>query len=245
MSRGLALLAVLAAIPPSLSRADQVVTVLAAASLTDAFRAAGERFQALHPGVRIELDFAGTPTLVAQVERGAPADVFAAADEASMQRLEQGGFLSGTASVFARNRLAIAVGAGNPKRIARLADLARPGLVVALCAPAVPAGRYATEAFARAGVAVPEASREVDVRAVLTRVTLGEADAGIVYATDIRTAGDKVAAIDIPEARDIVARYPIAVLKDARDRRDAEDFVAFVLSPAGQEILKRFGFLGR
>jgi molybdate transport system substrate-binding protein len=151
----------------------------------------------------------------------------------------------GLPAVFAQNRLAIAVPAGNPKQVASLADLTRPGLVIALCAPAVPAGRYATEAFAKAGLPLPEASREADVKGVLTKVALGEVDAGIVYATDTRAAAGKVEEIAIPERHNVIARYPIVVVKGARNPSAARAFVSFILSDAGQGILTRLGFLGR
>jgi molybdate transport system substrate-binding protein len=196
-----------------------------------------------HPGLEPRTSFAGSQTLVHQVLEGAPVDVVASADERSMQRLVDAGQVAGAPRVFARNRLAIVVPKGNPRRIATLADLARPGLVVALAAPAVPAGRYAREAFAKAGVAVPETSQELDVKAVLSRVALGEADAGVVYVTDVRAAGDTVSGVDIPEPVNVVARYPIAVLADARNRPAAEAFVAFVLGAEGHSILERHGFL--
>jgi molybdate transport system substrate-binding protein len=145
--------------------------------------------------------------------------------------------------VFASNRLAILVAHGNPKKITGIADLAKPGLVVSLCGPAVPAGKYAREIFAKAGVAVPESSQELDVKAVVTRVSLGEADAGIVYTTDVLAAGDKVAAVEIPDALNVVARYPVAVLQRAQHPELARAFVGFLTGSEGQAILKRFGFL--
>jgi molybdate transport system substrate-binding protein len=221
------------------------VRVFAAASLTETFRALAQEFEAAHPKAHVELNFAGTPTLVGQILQGAPADVLAAADEVNMQRVADAHRLAAAPVVFARNRLSIVVTAGNPARIERLSDLTRSGLVVALCAADVPAGRYAAEAFARAGVPVPESSREVDVKAVLMKVALGEADAGVVYVTDVRAGGARVAGIAIPEAENVVARYPIGVVEGGDNRAGGEAFVAFVLSEAGQRILASFGFLGR
>jgi molybdate transport system substrate-binding protein len=132
---------------------------------------------------------------------------------------------------------------GNPKQIADLADLAEPGTTVALCAPAVPCGRYAREAFGKAGVAVPASSEELDVKAVVTKVALGEADAGIVYVTDVRAAGASVEAIAIPDATNALAQYPIAVLKEAPHAAPAGQFVDFVAGPSGRAILEAFGFL--
>ena len=221
------------------------VAVFAAASLTEAFRAVGAELRTVHPGLTLQFNFAGSPTLATQIEQGAPADVFASADEATMQRLADAHLLARPAAVFARNRLTIAVPAGNPKHVSGLADLGRPGLVLALCDPAIPAGRYASEAFGKAGVRVPEASREADVKAVLGKVLLGEVDAGIVYVTDVPTGHQKVQAVEIPLDQNVVARYPVAVLANAQNRSGAEEFVAFVLSETGQRILARFGFAGR
>lgn len=170
---------------------------------------------------------------------GAPADVFASADQANMQKVVDAGSVSSTA-VFASNRLQIVVGPGNPKGIRSLADLARPGLVVVLCAPAVPCGAYGAQALGRAGVTVHPASQEQDVKAVVSKVQLGEADAGIVYQTDVRAAGAAVQGVDIPADQNVPVEYPIAVLKRADPA--AARFVDFVRSPAGQRILGGFGF---
>jgi molybdate transport system substrate-binding protein len=221
------------------------VNVFAAASLTAAFQSVGAAFEKALPAVKIQFNFGGSSTVVQQIQQGAPADVFASADEGNMQKLTDGKALSGTAQIFARNRLQIAVGPGNPKHIAGLADLATPGLTIALCGPTVPCGHYAAEAFAKAGVRVPPASQEVDVKAVLSKVSMGEADAGIVYVTDVRAAGGKAEGVDIPEAHNVVARYPIAVLKSAPNAAAAAAFVDFVLSPEGQRVLASFGFLPR
>jgi molybdate transport system substrate-binding protein len=219
------------------------LTVSAAASLTAAFQTAASAFEKAHPGLEVKSNFAGSPTLVQQILEGAPVDVFASADEPNMQRVVDAKKVASTPRIFARNRLAILVQKGNPKKIATLADLAKPGLVVALCGPAVPAGRYAREAFAKAGVKPPETSQELDVKAVASRVVLGEADAGVVYVTDVRAAGDRAEGIDIPDPVNVVARYPIAVLEDTPHRPMADAFVAFVLGAEGRAILEKFGFL--
>jgi molybdate transport system substrate-binding protein len=224
---------------------DAPVAVFAAASLTEAFRAIGAALHADNPDLTAEFNFAASSMLATQIEQGAPAAVFASADEPSMERVAKANLLDGQASVFARNRLTIVVPRGNPGHVAGLGDLARAGLVVSLCAPAVPCGKYAEEAFGKAGVKMPEAIREADVKAVLTRVRLGEADAGIVYVTDARAAAAQVETIDIPEAHNVLARYPIAVVKSAPDTKRARAFVRFALSDRGQEILARSGFLGR
>lgn len=221
--------------------APRGLTVFAAASLTDVFRELGAAFEHAHPGVEVTFNFAASSTLATQIVEKAPAQVFASADEANMKKVSDAGEVAGTARIFATNRLVIVVPKGNPKRIAALADLSRPDVTVALAAPQVPAGKYAAEIFAKAGEPVPEASQEVDVRAVLNRVAMDEADAGIVYVTDVRAAGDRVEAVPIPDAVNVVARYPIATL--ATGGADAQAFVDAVLSAAGQKTLAKFGFL--
>jgi len=233
---GLALLAATGACAENL-------TVFAAASLTDAFRTIGKEFDAAHPGTKVEFNFAGSSTLARQIIEGAPADVFASADEENMKKAVDAGDVAGKPQTFARNRLAIVVPHGNPKRVAGLADLGRAGMTVALAASEVPVGRYATQAFAKAGVPRPEASSEVDVKAVLTRVAMGEADAGVVYATDMTAGGDRVEAVTIPDAHNVIASYPIATLKSAPNAAGARAFVDYVLSAAGQGVLQRSGFI--
>lgn len=218
------------------------LAVFAAASLTDAFKQEAAGFRSLHPAVQPQLQFAGSPMLVTQIGQGAPADVFASADQANMQRLVDAGLAAGRPRAFAANRLEIVVGAGNPKSIRGLADLAAPGLVIVLCAPAVPCGAYAQQALARAGVRVTARSQEQDVRSVVAKVALGEADAGIVYATDVRAAGAQVSGVEIPDAQNVPATYPVVEVKGAANPRAAAAFVDFLLSPAGQKILDGFGF---
>jgi molybdate transport system substrate-binding protein len=219
------------------------VSVFAAASLTEAFRTIGKDFEAAHPGTKVEFNFAGSSTLARQIIEGAPADVFASADDENMKKVVDAGDVAGVPRPFVHNRLAIIVARGNPQRIQGLADLARAGLTISLAAPGVPVGRYAAEAFAKAKTPVPDASREADVKAVVTRVSMGEADGGVVYTTDVTAGGDKVEAVPIPEAQNVVASYPIAQLKDAPNATGARDFVAYVLSPAGQRVLASSGFL--
>ena len=233
----------LAALAPAARASAAEMTVSGAASLTAAFGAIAEAFGKAQPGAVVRTNFAGSSTLVQQIREGAPVDVFASADESNMQKLVDAGDVAGAPVVFAKNRLAILVARGNPKKIAGIADLAKPGLIVSLCAPAVPAGKYAREIFARAGVAVPESSQELDVKAVVSRVVLGEADAGIVYTTDVLAAGEKVEAVEIPDALNVVARYPVAVLVHAKQPDLARAFVAYLTSPDGKSILQRFGFL--
>jgi len=223
--------------------APRTISVFAAASLTTALRAAAAAFEAAHPGTEVALNFAGSPTLVQQIREGAPADVFASADAVNMQKLVEAGAVAGTPRIFAQNRLQIVVAKYNPHRIAVLADLTRPGLIVVLCGETVPAGRYAREAFTKAGVTPPAGSRELDVKAVVSKVALGEADAGLVYVTDVRTAPDTVEGVDLPAAHNVAARYPIALLREAAEAELARAFLDFVLSDPGQKILGDYGFL--
>ena len=220
--------------------AKRRLVVFAASSLTASFEALAAEFERRHDGVDVQLHFAGTPQLVLQLQEGAPGDVFASADEANMQKVVDAGRTAARPQAFATNGLAIVVAAGNPRYLQSLADLARPDLKVALCAPDVPAGRYARAALARAGVVVPSVSDEPSVAAVCTKVRLGEIDAGIVYRTDVRSDG--VDEVRIAPADDVVAVYPIATLAGARAGPLAAEFVEFVRSPAGQRILAGFGF---
>lgn len=219
------------------------LNVFAAASLTASFRAIAAAFEAARPGTKVALNFAGSPTLVQQIREGAPADVFASADEGNMQKLVDAGSIAEMPRVFARNVLQIAVARGNPRHVAGLADLLRPELTVVLCGETVPCGKYALEAFAKAGLTAPAGSREADVKAVVTKIALGEADAGLVYATDVRAASDKIEGVGLAPAHAVTGRYPIAVLRDASDTETARAFVAFVLSDPGTKILGDYGFL--
>ena len=232
-----------AAASPSAASLRGAISVFAAASLTDAFKALGASFQAAHSGVTVRFDFAGTPTLVTQIEQGAQADVFASADPANMDRLTGDGLTVGTPRVFAHNQLEIVVAAGNPKRITGLADLARPGLIYISEAATVPAGRYSLQALAKAGVTATPRSLETDVKSVVGKVELGEADAGIVYATDVKAAGSKAQGIPVPAAYNLVATYPLVAVRGAKNSGVANAFIAYVLSPAGQSTLESFGFL--
>ena len=217
------------------------ITVFAAASLTAGFKAAASNFHKAHSGMTIDFNFAGSPTLVAQIQQGATGDVFASADLPNMQKLVDAGLVEGAPTVFARNKLAIVVAPGNPKRITGLADLGRQGLVVVLCGPTVPCGRYGAQALANAGVKVAPASLETDVKSVVSKVALGEADAGIVYVTDIK-AVTTVTGVPIPDGQNVVASYPIAVLKGTRNLPLAKAFIGYLLSTDGQNALASFGF---
>ena len=218
------------------------LTVFAASSVTDAFTKAGNDLKGRYAGTNFVFNLGSSSTLATQIANGAPADVFASADEPNMQKVVDAKLIDGTPSVFATNRLAIAVAPGNPKNIASLADLARPGLVVILAAPTVPAGKYAIDSLAKAGVKLTPASQELDARSVLNKVALGEADAGIVYATDVLSAGTRVNGVEIPEQHQVVARYPIAVVSGATNPALARAFVDYLQSDEGRRLLAGFGF---
>jgi molybdate transport system substrate-binding protein len=220
------------------------VTVFAAASLTDAFTEIGEAFELGHPDASVTFNFAASSDLVTQIDQGAPADVFASADEANMTKLTDAGNNGAERQVFATNRLEIIVQPGNPHGIAEVADLADPDLVVVTCAPEVPIGAYSAEVFSKAGVEVTPDSLEENVRAVVTKVTLGEADAGIVYRTDVLAAGDEAEGVEIPDELNVTATYPIAVTSEASNPDGAAAFVEFVLASEGQDVLARYGFTG-
>jgi molybdate transport system substrate-binding protein len=219
------------------------LTVFAAASLTDAFGELAAAFEAAHPGVTVTLNFAASSALREQIIAGAPADVFASASTSDMEQLAAAGAVAGEAQVFARNRMTIAVPAGNPAGIAGLADFADPDLLIGLCAPEVPCGKYGAQALESAGVAPSVDTYEPDVRSLLTKIAAGELDAGIVYVTDVASAEEAVEGIAIPDANAVRATYPVAVLTDAPNPETAAEFAAFVLSAQGQEILAAFGFL--
>lgn len=218
------------------------ILVFAAASLTDAFDELGTLFSEDHPDATVTFNFASSSQLATQISEGAPADVFASANQAQMDVVGDADLLDGESEVFVTNLLEIAVEPGNPLGVTGLADLADPDLILVLAAPEVPVGQYGQEALDAAGVAVAVASLEVDVRAVLSRVSLGEADAGIVYASDITAAGADVEGVEIPEDQNIVASYPIAALTGAPNPDGAAAFTEFVLSDGGQAVLAEYGF---
>lgn len=218
------------------------LTVFATASLTDAFDAMVDAFVAEHPDIEVAVNNAGSQTLAGQIVEGAPADVFASADAVQMDVVGDAGQLAGEPTVFATNRLAIAVESGNPLDIDGLADLADPHLVVVLAAEEVPAGRYARQVLDAASVEVNPASLEQSVRAALSKVELGEADAAIVFASDLAAAAGRADEVVLPEDQNVVARYPIAVVADTSNPTAAEAFVGFVRSDAGQRILADAGF---
>ena len=217
------------------------VFVSAAASLTDSFEAIEEGFEEQNPSVDIILNLAGSSTLREQILAGAPADVFASANESVMDEIADADLLASAATVFATNRLEVAVPPANPGAISGLGDFDREELVLGLCASGVPCGDFAIEALRIVGVDPMVDTYEPNVRSLLTKVESGDLDAGIVYYTDVLAAHDKVEGVPIPAETNVVARYPIAVLHSAADT-GAAAFVAFVLSADGREILAENGF---
>lgn len=218
------------------------LVVFAAASLTDAFTELGEEFEARHPGTDVTFSFAASSTLARQLAEGAPADVFAAADSVTMGDAIDAGAVAGPGEVFATNVLEIVVAPGNPHGVASLQDLADPDLVVVLAAPEVPAGRYAGEVLERAGVEVTPRSLEESPRAVLAKVAAGEADAGIVYATDVAGADGRAQGVEIPPDENVVAAYPVALVAQAGEPELARELVELLLGATGRRILARHGF---
>lgn len=218
------------------------VLVSAAASLTDAFGEIESAFEAAHPGVDVVLNLGGSSSLRAQILEGAPVDVFAPASPDDMDRVVAAGRVAGGAEVFARNRLQIAVPPGNPARVDGLDDFADEALRLGLCAEEVPCGGFARLALRRAGVVPALDTNEPNVRALLTKVELGELDAGITYATDVASARGSVEGVDIPPNVNVVAEYPLAVLASAPNPGAAGVFVRFVLSDEGRTILVKHGF---
>jgi molybdate transport system substrate-binding protein len=216
------------------------VTVLAATSLTDAFEEIAAAFEAAHDGVEVIVTFDGSARLANAILEGAPADVFASADEGNLAKVLHAGLADGPGTPFATNELQIAVAKGNPLGLRGLADLGGD-VVLSLCAIEVPCGSYAAKAFERAGLPAPPSGEEENVRGVLSRVQLGEADAGIVYVTDV-LAVDGVDGIDLPEDQQVVARYPAVVLDDAANPEGAAAFVDFLTGPEARAILAARGF---
>jgi molybdate transport system substrate-binding protein len=239
----LALVAVLGAAGCGSSEASggERVTVFAAASLTDVFERLSGQFRDEHPGVELNIQYAGSSSLSRSIIEGAPVDVFASADEEQMAAVADVD-LAVEPVVFATNVLTIAVPKGNPAGITGLADFARDDLALAICAPEVPCGTAAERLFAAAGVTAVPDTLEEDVRAALTKVELGEADAALVYASDVRAMRATVDGIDVPEADGVVNRYPIAVLRDDEYPGAAQEFVDLVLSDDGARALTDYGF---
>lgn len=218
------------------------LTVFAAASLTDVFGELGDQLMTENPDLDIRFNFAGSSALATQITQGAPADVFASANEAQMTVVTDAGLEDGDPTVFTENVLEIAVPAGNPGGVTGLADFADPELTLAICAAAVPCGAAAGQVFEAAGITAVPDTEEEDVRAALTKVRLGEVDAALVYASDVRSGGSDVEGIAFPEAEEAVNDYPVCVLADAPNPEAAQAFVDLVLSGEGRDALAAAGF---
>ena len=218
------------------------IVVFAAASLKTTFTDLGERFKSESPGSSVEFSFAGSSDLVTQLMQGAQADVFASADTKNMDKAAQASLLTDNPVNFASNTLTIAVAPGNPKKITSFKDLTRQGLNVVVCAPQVPCGSATQKVEQSTGVKLNPVSEESAVTDVLNKVETGQADAGLVYVTDAKGAGDKVAEVPFPEAAGTVNIYPIAVLKQSRSQELARKFVDLVTGEAGQKTLTAAGF---
>ena len=227
---------------PASSGPTGSITVLAAASLTKAFDLIDANFEKAHPGTTITVSYGASSALATQITQGAPADVFASASQKTMDSVVSAGKASAS-TPFAKNVMEVVVPADNPAQITALADLAKPGVKVALCQQEVPCGATAAKVFANAQLTVKPVTEEADVKATLAKVTLGEVDAAVVYVTDALAAGDKVKAIEIPTEVNASTAYPIATVTGTANQSLAEAFVAYVLSPEGQKVLADAGFV--
>jgi molybdate transport system substrate-binding protein len=224
------------------SAKETTLVVYAASSLKTTFEQLGKEFEADHPGVKVELNFAGSSDLVSQIQQGAPVDVFASADIANMDKLASQDMLAGQAEAFATNTLEIAVPPDNPAQVATLDDLAKKDVQLVVCAPEVPCGSAASRVESAAKLDWEPVSEEQSVADVLNKVTSGEADAGLVYVTDVKAAGDKVKGIDFPLATAAVNTYPLAPVKGSEQSDLARQFVQLVLGAEGQSVLAAAGF---
>jgi molybdate transport system substrate-binding protein len=238
------------------AQGSQTLTVYAAASLTEAFRDLGKELERRHPGLKVRFNFAGSQQLATQLEQGAPADVFASADQRWMDYATEKGLAKGESPVFARNRLVVIVPSANPAHLERLQDLSRKGTKVVMAAEAVPVGKYSRQALANLATApgfpsdydrrvlANVVSREETVKNVVAKVQLGEADAGVVYRSDVTPpVSRQVRVFDIPEQFNVIASYPIAVLKSAKNASAGRQFIELLLSDDGQQVLRRHGLL--
>ena len=217
------------------------VTVFAAASLKEAFTTLASQFESDHPGSHVKLSFGASSDLAEQINQGAPADVFASASPKNMQQVISAGGAS-TSTNFVKNVMEVAVPPSNPAHVTSVTDLAKSSVKVALCQPQVPCGSTAQKVFTNAGITVKPVTLEPDVKSVLGKVTLGEVDAGMVYVTDVLAAGSAVKGVEIPDNVNASTTYPIAALSKAPNPTTAAAFVAYVLSPAGQQVLSAAGF---
>ncbi|WP_329268423.1 molybdate ABC transporter substrate-binding protein [Streptomyces pseudovenezuelae] len=229
--------------PSASGRLSGTVTVFAAASLQESFTTLGKQFEQAHPGTKVTFSFGGSDSLAASITGGAPADVFASASPKTMKIVTDAGGASGTPVTFARNQLEIATLPGNPDKVGSLKDLTNKDLKVVLCDKEVPCGAAAQKALDASKLKLTPVSYEQDVKSALTKVELKEADAAVVYKTDVHAAGDKVEGVEFPESADAVNDYPITLLKGTQHAETAKAFIALVRSAEGQKVLTGAGFL--
>jgi molybdate transport system substrate-binding protein len=225
----------------SASASTGTITVFAAASLTGTFTQLGKQFEAAHPGDTVKFSFGPSSGLATQITSGAPADVFASAAPANMDQVVSAGDAADPQD-FAKNIMEVAVPPNNPAKVTSVNDLAKKSVKVALCQPQVPCGVVAAEVFKNVGITVKPVTLQTDVKSVLTQVELGNVDAGMVYVTDAKAAGTKVKGITIPANENASTLYPIAAISSSKHKSEAQAFVAYVLSPAGQNVLAAAGF---
>jgi molybdate transport system substrate-binding protein len=230
-----------AAAPSSPAAATGTITVFAAASLKETFTQLGQQFEAAHPGDTVKFSFGASSTLATQITDGAPADVFASAAPKNMDTVVTAGDASNPQD-FAKNTAEIAVPPSNPANVTSVSDLAKSSVKVALCQPKVPCGVVAAGVFKNAGITVKPVTLQPDVKSVLTQVELGNVDAGVVYVTDVKAAGSKVKGIIIPASQNASTVYPIAAITSSKEMSISQAFVAYVLSPSGQQVLAAAGF---
>jgi molybdate transport system substrate-binding protein len=229
--------------PSGSSSVSGSITVFAASSLKESFATIGQQFETANPGSKVTFNFGASSTLATQITQKAPADVFASASQKTMDTVTNAGLATG-AQVFAVNTMAIATPPKQTVPVTSLADLANPAVKTAVCQKDVPCGVAAATLFTKNKLTVTPVSQEVDVKSVLTKVELGEVDAGIVYVTDVQAAGPKVVGVDIPADQNVTTKYPIAAITGSAQQATAQAFVAYVLSPAGQQVLRAAGFAG-
>jgi molybdate transport system substrate-binding protein len=240
------------AVPPTPTAEPRSLTVFAAASLTDAFMEIGKNFEAANPGVTVTFNFAGSQALRTQIEEGAPADIFASANTKEMDTLVTGSFVTdGTQKIFLTNKLVVILPANNPAALAKLEELAKPGIKIVLAAEEVPVGKYARQTLDTMNgsfgsdfkdkVLANVVSNEDNVKQAVAKVQLGEADAGIVYTSDAVAAPD-LKTIEIPAELNVIAKYPVAALTKSANTDLANAFIEYVLAPDGQAVLQKWGF---
>jgi len=216
--------------------------IAATSSLTEVFNDIGEQFMQANPDITIAFNFASSSDLALQISQGLPADVFASADVKNMAKVTDAGLLLGQSVAFTTNSLEIVVEKGNPLFIDSLAQLADPSLLFVTCPIEVPIGGYTAEVLRNAGVTVTPASLEENVKGILTKVALGEADAGIVYRTDILAAGNSVTGVPIADNVNVTTKYLVGALRDSQNQDASQRFIIFLSSEQGQKIFSQFGF---